>query len=470
LQLDDCMGAALTAPLASFAGSCCGAVACAGFTACCSCNVYLSLRASRIAYTVIVFVTTAAALTAKYWGSELAAPGEACLFCGDTGVLRITFGLACTFVLLALLTLGDTHFGRAVHTGFWFAKACVLAGALAGAAFMPVTALAIYSEVCRWCAFVFLLFQIVMLIDFAYSWNETWAAKDDEVAGEFKWRAGLLLASFALFALAIAGVTLMLQYMSPAGCTLNVSLVACTLVAFVAFSALSISPIAEHGALVTSAVVSAYIVYVAFSALKSVPDAACNVLAERDYDDLRLASGLVFAAVSLAYAAWSYGGKYGDSDDDADATLEEERRVVEVSRSAGGGGVGDPFRTLTGGRRGGDGALSVHSSPGSGAAHADVTLPPAGARALSAFHAVGFAVTVYAAMLLTGWRTGALEIDQAPGAGAGGTRSDEQAMPYQLSWASVWIQVASVICATLLYTWTLIAPALFPDRDFGLAA
>lgn len=457
----------ITAPLASCVGSCCGAAACAGFTACCSCNVYLSLRASRVVYTAVVFVATAAALAAKYWGADLAAGGgDECLFCGDAGVLRITFGLACTFLLLALLTLGDTHFGRAVHTGFWFAKLVVLGGTIAGGAFLPVAGLALFSEVCRWCAFLFLLFQIVMLIDFAYSWNEAWAVRDDEGAGEFRWRGALLLASLALFAFAITGVTLMLRYMSPPGCTLNVTLVSCTLVAFVAFSALSISPLAEHGALLTSAVLSAYLVFVAFSALKAVPDAACNPLAAGEYDDLRLAAGLVFAAISLAYPTWAYGGKYGEEEEEEAAAAVGAPPARRAYQPSGGGA--DPFQTLAGSRRGAGGAVSVHSSPASlGERGAEPPLPPSGARALAASHAVGFAVSAYAAMLLTGWRTGALELDQAPGGAAGGA---DGGLPYQFSWASVWIQVASVACAACLYTWTLVAPALFPDRDFGLAA
>lgn len=36
--------------------------------------------------------------------------------------------------------------------------------------------------------------------------------------------------------------------------------------------------------------------------------------------------------------------------------------------------------------------------------------------------------------------------------------------------AAMWMQVAGQWVAFLLYNWSLFAPAIFPDRDFGDAA
>jgi len=246
---------------------------------------------------------------------------------------------------------------------------------------------------------------------------------------------------------------LLLNYLSPAGCTLNTVLVSCTLVSFVVFTALSISSVAEHGALLTSAVVASYVTFLAYSALSSVPDPECNPLAAVEYDDLRLAVGLVFAAISVAYCAWSYGARVGESRGD-----DEGPKVVSVEYF-------DPYSTLSHpGRVGADGGSDSTAAPGEHAVSSRVPAGPDGApmvRGLSMFHAIMFAVACYASMLITGWRSAVLSLDVPVGEMDGGT------IPYQVTWASVWIQVASLVATVLLYTWTLVAPALFPDREFG---
>lgn len=427
------------AMLASCAGACCGAAACAGLSACCSCGCFLSLPASRWVYTAAIFVSTAAALVLKYWGGELA-PAGGCRYCGDEGVLRVSFGLAGTFAVLALLTLGDTPFGARVHTGFWPPKLLLLVGLLVAAGFLPLRALLAFGEACRWVGLLFLLFQIVMLIDLAYSWNEAWRDRDDELAGGWRWRAGLLLAACGLYAASLGGLALMLQYLSAEGCAFNTALLACTLVSCVGLSALSVSPAAEHGALLTSAVVCAYAAFLAYSALSSVPSAACNPLLAESFDDLRLGLGLLIAAVSLARCAWSYGGCVGEAEPSA---AEERARFAP-----GADGLAAPFGGRAPGREGGEEEWR-------------------GVRGVCGFQLIMCVVACYAAPLLTGWRAALLSLDTPPaqlhgGEGGGGT------LPYTLSWGSVWIQVASLCATCLLYGWSLVAPALFPDRDFGV--
>mmetsp|Transcript_29731 Transcript_29731/g.68177 ORF Transcript_29731/g.68177 Transcript_29731/m.68177 type:complete len:209 (-) Transcript_29731:59-685(-) len=192
--------------------------------------------------------------------------------------MRIFFGMACLHFLLAVATIGDTRFAAYMHTGFWFAKVVLLTGLLVGGAFLPLRGLLVFGEMCRWVAMLFLLFQVVALIDLAYSWNESWRSRDDELAGEWRWRGSILAVAFALYSVSLAGIALMFEYLAADGCALNTALLACTLVAAVGFTALSVSPVAEHGAILASAVVTAYVVYIAYSALASAPDVGCNTL------------------------------------------------------------------------------------------------------------------------------------------------------------------------------------------------
>lgn len=56
----------------------------------------------------------------------------------------------------------------------------------------------------------------------------------------------------------------------------------------------------------------------------------------------------------------------------------------------------------------------------------------------------------YIAMLMTGWGVGAEEKDLL-----------------DVGWLSVWVKLVSQWLTAALYLWTLVAPALFPDRIFS---
>lgn len=66
----------------------------------------------------------------------------------------------------------------------------------------------------------------------------------------------------------------------------------------------------------------------------------------------------------------------------------------------------------------------------------------------SFFHVVFAFASMYVAMLMTGW----------------GTKEDAYLM--DVSWTSMWVKMGSQFVTTALYTWTLVAPLVFPDRDF----
>lgn len=67
----------------------------------------------------------------------------------------------------------------------------------------------------------------------------------------------------------------------------------------------------------------------------------------------------------------------------------------------------------------------------------------------SFFHLIFALASMYIAMLMTGW--GAVEQEK--------DRLD-------VGWTSVWVKTAAEWATALLYIWTLVAPSLFPDREF----
>lgn len=68
----------------------------------------------------------------------------------------------------------------------------------------------------------------------------------------------------------------------------------------------------------------------------------------------------------------------------------------------------------------------------------------------SFFHFIFALASMYLAMLMTGW----------------GTHDAEDAEEVGVGWASVWVKMVSLWVTAVLYTWSLVAPALLPDREF----
>lgn len=66
------------------------------------------------------------------------------------------------------------------------------------------------------------------------------------------------------------------------------------------------------------------------------------------------------------------------------------------------------------------------------------------------FHLIFALASMYIAMLLTGWGVAEQEKDRL-----------------DVGWTSVWVKVAAQWATGGLYCWTLLAPALFPDREFA---
>ena len=68
----------------------------------------------------------------------------------------------------------------------------------------------------------------------------------------------------------------------------------------------------------------------------------------------------------------------------------------------------------------------------------------------SFFHLIFALASMYIAMLMTGWGTGAEERDLI-----------------DVGWTSVWVKIVAQWATVALYAWTMAAPLLFPDRDFS---
>ena len=103
---------------------------------------------------------------------------------GCKAVYRLCFGLAMFYLLLTLLMIkvkSSSDPRAAIHNGFWFFKFAAAIAIITGAFFIPEgTFTTVWFYVGMAGAFCFILIQLVLLIDFAHSWNESWVEKMEE--------------------------------------------------------------------------------------------------------------------------------------------------------------------------------------------------------------------------------------------------------------------------------------------------
>ena len=277
-------------------------------------------------------------------------------------------------------------------------------------------------------------------------------------------------------------------------CSFNVAVITLSIVLFVSFTLLSISPVVATGSLFPSAVMSVYTMYLAYSALQSEPHSeACNGLGRKidAASGTTLAVGMLVTLLSVVYSAAKCASASNPSPfvlsaqshgvllpcapvlhaevpllhsvkhrvtaacdvrragsntttftlDESDDPRDHEWHLLEEGNMTSAGLDGAPEeQSMAPPRRTED--------------------APAGDRSLAEFrpvtynyaffHLVFALASAYIAMLLTGWGEGA-----------------EERGLMDIGWASVTMRLLTQWATGLMYVWVLVAPQLVADRDFA---
>ncbi len=93
-------------------------------------------------------------------------------------------------------------------------------------------------------AFLFILIQLVLLIDFAHSWNESWVEKMEENNSKV-WYVLLLFFTLLMYIASITGIALLYVFFTQAAnesCKLQKFVISFHLISCVIISAISILP------------------------------------------------------------------------------------------------------------------------------------------------------------------------------------------------------------------------------------
>uniref|UniRef100_A0A3Q1GKU9 Serine incorporator 5 n=1 Tax=Acanthochromis polyacanthus TaxID=80966 RepID=A0A3Q1GKU9_9TELE len=205
--------------------------------------------------------------------------GENCkTLAGYSAVYKMCFGMACFFLLFSIFTIrvnNSQGCRAAIHNGFWLLKFLALAACCAGGFFLPHegTFLEVWRYVGATGGFLFLLIQLMLLVEFAHRWNTNWSSG---VKYNRLWYAALAFVTLVLFSIAVGAVVFMgLFYTHPEACLLNKVFLGINGSLCLIVSLLAISPCIQKlqptSGLLQPGVISVYVMYLTFSAFTSKP-------------------------------------------------------------------------------------------------------------------------------------------------------------------------------------------------------
>lgn len=331
-------------------------------------------------------------------------------------VLRVSMGNFLFFGILALIMIGikDQNDRRdSWHHGGWMIKMVIWILLLVLMFFLPNVVLSVYGFISKFGAGLFLLVQVIILLDATHSWNDSWVAKDEQ-----KWYAALLAVSVVCY-LATYGFSIVLFiWFNPSGhdCGLNIFFIVTTMVLAFAFAIIALHP-KVNGSLLPASVISVYCAYVCYTGLVSEPrDYVCNgLLKSKAVTTSTLILGMLTTVLSVLYSALRAGSSTTFLSPPSSPRAGDKKPLLESD--------------------------DVESSKGKEARPVSYSY--------SFFHLIFALASMYSAMLLSGW-----------------TSTSETPHLIDVGWTSVWVRICTEWATAGLYIWSLIAPLLLTDREF----
>jgi len=367
---------------------------------------------------------------------------------GNAGVYRSAFSALVFFTLAAVAVAVK----RTANREAWPAKYTLFVFLVAAMCFVPNEPLFsdVYLNIGRIGAVLYILFEQIVMVDIAHNWNDGWVersnkAESEEAGSGKKWLTAIVVSCIILFLASIVGWVLLFYFFG--GCGTNIAFILMTIILSIVVTAAQLT--GEEGSLLASSLITAYATMLCYNAVSKNPNAVCNPFLKSD-DVLSIAIGIGLTIVSLGYVGWSatadsaLGGSDEDEDDGEDAALNnptEQSSTEEKTKVVGVVANYDSTKNA-------DDKASRDEEMGE----------VSGEKVRNTFSnnwklnvALG-TVTCWISMVLTSF--GSIQ--------AGGDVANPQ-----IGVVNMWIIISSQWLALLLYTWTLVAPRVFPDRDFS---
>mmetsp|Transcript_8666 Transcript_8666/g.12583 ORF Transcript_8666/g.12583 Transcript_8666/m.12583 type:complete len:414 (-) Transcript_8666:190-1431(-) len=359
---------------------------------------------------------------------------------GNAGVYRSMFLTTLFFILAAIASNVQPSLNREA----WPAKYAVFFFSLLICVFVPNAPLftGFYLWFARIGATVALVLQQVILIDIAYNWNDDWVdmANDaDRISygSGSGWLKAIVGTCVFMYSGAIVGISFLYHYFD--GCPENIWIITLTLLGIIAMTAVQLS--GSEGSLLTSGIISLYAVYLCFSTVSKNPNGQCNPRLGHN-DVVGIVMGLTLTAISLAWTGWAWSAEQRLSVDNIQSTkaMSPSSSTNNTTSSVN---LDVPF-------------LNSEAQPTQGIVMEQTTgtnthISPD----LWKLNVIMALTACFVAMILTGWGT-VQELNENQNAANPTVGRVNMAMIGVSQWTAI-----------LLYMWTLLAPRLFPDRDFS---
>lgn len=412
--------------------SCCAASTCG---LCSSVATGISRRSARLAYCALFGIS----LIISWIFREVAAPlleEIPWINTSDTeseewyqmqAVLRVSLGNFLFFAALSLIMIGvkDQNDRRdSWHHGGWIAKMIIWSLLVILMFFLPNVVITIYGILSKFGAGLFLLVQVIILLDFTHSWNDAWVAKDEQ-----KWYIALLAVSVGCYIAAFTFSGILFIWFNPSGndCSLNVFFIVMTMILALAFAVISLHP-KVNGSLLPASIISVYCAYLCYTGLSCEPrDYACNGLNNSQAVSLgTLILGLLTTVLSVLYSAFRAGSSTTFLSPPSSPKSAEKKPLLKSEDEETGNDK----------KEAGKEKKETEARPVS--------------YSYTFFHLIFALASMYSAMLLTGWTSSSSESEEL----------------IDVGWTSVWVRICTEWVTALIYVWSLLAPLLFPDRQF----
>ncbi|KAE9467666.1 hypothetical protein C3L33_00425, partial [Rhododendron williamsianum] len=194
----------------------------------------------------------------------------------------------------------------------WFQTDAVLRVSLGNFLFFTILALMMVGvknqkdprdeTISKFGAGFFLLVQVVLLLDFVHGWNDKWVRYDEQF-----WYFALLVVSLVCYiaTFGLSGVLFYFFTSSDHDCGLNTFFIIMNLIFVVVFAIITLHP-AVSGSILPASVISLYCMYLCYSGLSSEPrDYECNGLHKHSkaVSTGTLTVGLLTTVLSVVYSA-----------------------------------------------------------------------------------------------------------------------------------------------------------------------
>ena len=358
---------------------------------------------------------------------------------GQAGVYRVGFSALVFFSLATVAVVCK----RTANREAWPAKYTLFVLLVIGMCFVPNEPLftSIFLNIARVGAAFFILFQQIIFVDIAHNWNDGWVersnkAESEEIGSGKKWLIAIVISAISFFLASFIGWCLLFYYFG--GCGTNVSFISITVILSLVVTASQLT--GDEGSLLASSLVTAYATMLCYSAVSQNPNDACNPQLDAA-DILSITIGMVLTIVSLGYVGWSTTADStlvtNDADEQYDDENDDKNNSAALSSSDEKPKVVGVITNMEG--------VSNAEDKGSRDDDSEESLSRHVPNTFSNNWMLNFALAIIScwfSMVLTGFGS-------------------------QTSEVTMWIIIGSQWSALLLYTWTLVAPRIFPDRDFS---